>query len=329
MQKFINNPANLTSESLEGLVLANSDIITLAQDSLVVNKKLAEADRVTIVTLGAAGHEPAMSGFVGEGLVDIAIVGDIFAAPGPKACVDAIKLADKGHGVLLIVSNHTGDMLTANIAMKECARLGIAVSKVVAQEDIASAPRENADARRGLVGCFALCKLAGAAAAQGKSIDEVAALTQKLADNMASLAVAASGALNPATGEKLTPIEDGFMQFGVGLDGEGDEKQPLQSADATASLMLTTLLKDLAVTDGEKLLVIVSGSGATTLMEQLIVFRACYGILAEKGIEVAASLVGEYLTVQDAAGFELCIARMDEEMLELWKASCRTPYYKN
>lgn len=329
MQKFINNPANLARESLEGLVLANSDIITLAQDNLVVNKKLAEADRVTIVTLGAAGHEPAMSGFVGEGLVDIAVVGDIFAAPGPKACVDAIKLADKGHGVLLIVSNHTGDMLTANIAVKECAKLGIDVSKVVAQEDISSAPRESVSERRGLVGCFALCKLAGAAAAQGKSLAEVATLTQKLADNMASLAVVAKSAVNPVSGEELAHIEDGFMQLGVGQDGEGGEKQPLQSADATAALMLNALLEDLAVTAGEKLLVIVSGSGATTLMEQLVVFRACYAMLAEKGIEVAASMVGEYLTVQDAAGFQLCIARMDEEMLELWKTPCRTPYYKN
>ena len=329
MQKFINNPQNLTSESLEGLVLANSDIITLAQDSLVVNKKLAEADRVTVVTLCGAGNEPAMSGFVGEGMIDIAVVGDVFAAPGPKACVDAIKLADKGHGILLIVSNHTGDMLTANIAMKESERLGIAVSKVVAQEDIAFAPREQADERRGLVGCFALCKVAGAAAAQGKSLEEVTAIAQKLADNIASLAVAAASAINPVNGEELTHIEDGFMQLGVGSDGEGGEKQPLQSADATAALMLNALLDDLAVTAGEKLLVIVSGSGATSLMEQLIIFRACCGFLAEKGIEVAASLVGEYLTVQDAAGFELSIARMDEDMLELWKASCHTPYYKN
>lgn len=329
MQKFINNPQNLTREALEGLMLANSDIITLAQDSLVVNKNLAEANRVTVVTLCGAGHEPAMSGFVGEGLVDIAVVGDIFAAPGPKSCIDAIKLADKGHGVLLIVSNHTGDMLTANIAMKECKRLGIAVSKVVAQEDIASSPREQKAERRGLVGCFALCKVAGAAAAQGKSLAEITELTQKLADNMASLVVLAKGAVNPASGKELTHIEDGFMELGAGQDGEGGKKQPLQSADATAALMLNALLEDLAVTAGEKLLVIVNGSGATTLMEQLIVFRACYSLLAERGIEVAASLVGEYLTVQDAAGFELCIARMDEEMLNLWKVPCNTPYYKN
>lgn len=329
MQKFINNPENLTREALEGLVLAHADIVTLVQDNLIVNKKLPEADRVTVVTLGAAGHEPAMSGFVGEGLVDIAVIGDILAAPGPKACIDAIKLADKGHGVLLIVSNHTGDMLTANIVMKECERLGIAVSKVVAQEDIASCTREHACERRGLVGCFALCKLAGAAAAQGKSLEEVTALTQKMADNMASLAVAAKSAVNPANSEELAPIEDGFMQLGVGLDGEGGEKQPLHPADATAALMLNALLEDLAVTTGEKLLVIVNGSGATTLMEQLIVFRACCGLLAAKGIEVAASLVGEYLTAQDAAGFELSIARMDEELLNLWKAPCHTPYYKN
>ena len=167
MQKFINNPKNLTSELLEGLVLSNPDIITLEQGNLIVNKKLAEADRVTIVTLGGTGHEPAISGFVGEGMIDISVAGNIFAAPGPQACVEAIKMADKGHGVLFVVLNHAGDMLTGNLTMKQVKKLGINVVKVVTQEDVANAPRENADDRRGLVGCVPLYKIAGAAAAAG------------------------------------------------------------------------------------------------------------------------------------------------------------------
>ena len=146
MQKFINNPENLTSELLEGLVLSNPDIITLEQGNLIVNKKLAEADRVTIVTLGGTGHEPAISGFVGEGMIDISVAGNIFAAPGPQACVEAIKMADKGHGVLFVVLNHAGDMLTGNLTMKQVKKLGINVVKVVTQEDVANATRENADA---------------------------------------------------------------------------------------------------------------------------------------------------------------------------------------
>lgn len=329
MQKFINNPKNLTSELLEGLALSNPDIISLEQGNLVVNKKLAEADRVTIVTLGGAGHEPAISGFVGEGMVDISVVGNIFAAPGPQACVEAIKMADKGHGVLFVVLNHAGDTLTGILTMKQVNKLGLNVVKVVIQEDIANAPRENADDRRGLVGCVPLYKVAGAAAAAGKSLEEVAAIAQKFADNMATIAVATKGATHPATGMTIAQIEDGVMEVGMGQHGEGGGSQPMKSADETAAIMMNALLADLNVQSGEKLLVIINGSGATTLMEQLIVFRACHKLLAEKGIEIVASIVGEVLTVQETAGFQMCIARMNEEMLGYWNAPCRTPYYKN
>ena len=200
MKKFINDPENLTPELLEGFAAAHADLVTLGDQRMVINNKLADADRVTIVTQGGSGHEPAISGFVGEGMVDISVVGDVFAAPGPQACVDAIKLADKGKGVLYIVLNHAGDMLTGNMTMKKCAKEGLNVVKVVTQEDIANAPRSNADDRRGLVGCIPTYKIAGAAAAEGKSLEEVAAVAQRFADNMATLAVAVRGATHPATG---------------------------------------------------------------------------------------------------------------------------------
>lgn len=292
MKKFINDPENLTSELLEGLALANKDIIHLEDGNLVVNNKLKDADRVTIVTLGGTGHEPAISGFVGEGMVDISVAGNVFAAPGPQACIEAIKMADKGHGVLFVVLNHAGDMLTGNLTMKQVKKLGLNVIKVVTQEDIANAPRSNADDRRGLVGCVPLYKIAGAAAAAGKSLEEVAAVAQKFADNMATIAVAAKGATHPATDMVIAQIEEGKMEIGMGQHGEG-------------------------------------GGGATTLMEQLIVFRKCCHYLAEKGIEVVANIVGEVLTVQEMAGFQLFIARMDDELLKYWNAPCRTPYYKN
>lgn len=206
MKKFINDPENLTAEVLEGLALANPDILELGEDNMVINKKLDCADRVTIVTQGGSGHEPAIEGFVGEGMVDIDVVGDIFAAPGPQACVDAIKLADKGKGVLYIVLNHAGDMLTGNMTMKQCKKQGLNVAKVVTQEDVSNAPRENADDRRGLVGCIPTYKIAGAAAAEGRSLEEVAAVAQRFADNMATLAVAVRGATHPQTGTLLAEL---------------------------------------------------------------------------------------------------------------------------
>ena len=186
MQKFINNPDTLTTEMLQGLALAHSELVSLELGKLVVNRKLAEADRVTIVALGGSGCEPALSGFVGEGMLDIAVVGDVFAAPGPQACIEAIKLADKGKGVLLVALNHAGDILASNLAMKQAEKLCINVAKIVVQDDIADAPREEAQNRRGMVGAVPLLKIAGAAALAGKSLEEVAAIAQGFADNMAT-----------------------------------------------------------------------------------------------------------------------------------------------
>ncbi len=329
MQKFINKAENITSEMLEGLALAHPDILELEQGSLVVNKKLAQAERVTIVTIGGTGNEPAVSGFVGEGMVDVAAIGDVFAAPGPSACLKAVQMADRGQGVLLVVPNHTGAVLTSNIVLKEAQKLGLNVMRVVVQDDIGDVAQENAAERRGFVGCVPVYKVAGAAAQAGKTLTEVAAIAQKFAENMVSLGVAIRSAIHPQTGEQLLAVNEGMMKVGVGQHGEGGAEQPLPTADEAAAVMLDILLENLNVQAGEKLLVIVSGSGATTLMEQLIVFRACHKLLTEKGIEVAASYVGELLTVQEAAGVQLCLARMDTELLDYWNAPCYTAYYKN
>ena len=329
MKKFINDPSNLTKELLEGLALANADVLEYVDGKMIVNKKLKDANRVTIVTLGGTGHEPAISGFVGEGMVDISVPGDIFAAPGPQACLEAIKMAEKGHGVLFVVLNHAGDMLTGNLTMKAAKKEGLKVIKVVTQEDISNAPRENGEDRRGLVGCIPLYKIAGAAAAEGKTLEEVAEIAQKFADNMATIAVAARGATHPTTGDMIAELGEDEMEIGMGQHGEGGGgRMPLKSADETAEIMIEALLKDLNVVSGEKLLVVINGSGATTLMEQLIVFRKVHNYLKEKGIEVVANVVGEILTVQEQAGFQMMIARMDDEMLHYWNKSCNTPYFK-
>ncbi|MGI6714997.1 MAG: dihydroxyacetone kinase subunit DhaK [Bacilli bacterium] len=327
MKKFINNPENLTHEALEGLVAAHADLVELGDENMIINKNLAGADRVTIVTQGGSGHEPAISGFVGDGMIDISVVGDIFAAPGPKACVDAIKLADKGKGVLYIVLNHAGDMLTGNLTMKQCKKDGIHVNKVVTQDDIANAPRENSDDRRGLVGCIPTYKIAGAAAAEGKSLEEVTAIAQRFADNMATLAVAVRGATHPMTGQLLADLGDDEMEIGMGQHGEeGGGRQPMKSADETAEIMVKALVKDLDIKPGEQVMLIINGSGSTTLMEQLLIFRAAKKILEDMGIKVAADYVGELLTVQEQAGFQMFLARMDDELLRLWNAPAQTPY---
>ena len=327
MKKFINNPDHLTAELLEGLALSNPDILEVQENNLVVNKKLKDANRVTLVTIGGAGHEPALEGFVGEGMVDISVVGDIFAAPGYKAILQAIKQADKGKGVLLVVLNHAGDMLAGDRTMKEVEKLGLNVIKVVTQEDISNAPRSDAGNRRGLVGAVALYKIAGAAAAAGKSLEEVAALAQDFADNMATIAVACKTATHPQSGSDFATLGEDEMEVGMGQHGEGGGgRQKMATADKTADIMADALIKDLDLKSGEDVMVMVNGSGATTLMEMLIVFRRVHQILTAKGINIVASWVEEILTVQEQAGFQLFMARMDAEKLAYWQAPARTPY---
>lgn len=329
MKKFINSQENLTAELLEGFAAAHRDLVALEPGNMVVNKRLASANRVTIVTQGGSGHEPAISGFVGDGMVDISVVGDIFAAPGPQACVDAIKKADRGKGVLYIVLNHAGDMLTGNLTMKQAAKEGLKVLKVVTQEDVSNAPRENSDDRRGLVGCIPTYKIAGAAAAEGKTLEEVAAVAQRFADNMATLAVAARGATHPSTGSMLADLGEDEMEIGMGQHGEGGGgRQPMKTADETADIMVRALIDDLSIKSGEKIMLILNGAGATTMMELFIIYRRCERILKEYGVEIVANYVGELLTVQEQAGFQMFMARMDDELLRYWNAPCNTPYMK-
>lgn len=328
MKKFINSGDTLTKELLKGLSLAFGDKIEVKENNLVVNKKMACSDRVHIVTLGGAGHEPALSGFVGEGMFDISVVGDIFAAPGPAPVFEALKLAEGSKGALLVVLNHAGDMMAADMAMEMAEDAGIKAVRINTQEDISNAPREDGENRRGLVGCVPLSKIAGGAAAAGKNLEEVQAVAQKFADNMATIAVASRGATHPANGAEISSFGDDDMEIGMGQHGEGGGgRMKMKTAGEVAAIMTDALIKDLSLKSGEKVMLVVNGSGATTLMEQLIVFKDCAEFLASKGITVVAQMVGEILTVQEAAGFQLFIARMDDEMLEYWKAPCSTPYY--
>lgn len=328
MKKFLNKPENLVDELLEGYAMAYPKYIKLTDDRIVVRAKEKEANKVGIVTLGGSGHEPALSGWVGKGLLDISVPGEIFAAPGAPKCLKALKMAEKGAGVLFIVLNHAGDMLSANITMGMAEQEGLNVKKVVTQEDISNAPRSDSDNRRGLVGCLPVYKVAGAAAEEGKSLDYCAEVAQRLADNMATIAVAMKPATHPNTGDPFFELPDDEMEVGVGQHGEaGSGRMKIQTADQTADIMLNMLLDDLDVKKGEKLLLMLNGVGGTTLMELFLVFRACKKILDKKGIELVASRAGEFLTVQEQAGFQMFIARMDDELLRLWDAPCDSPFF--
>jgi dihydroxyacetone kinase-like protein len=225
------------------------------------------------------------------------------------------------------VLNHPGDVLTANVTMQLAEKQGLKVKMILTHEDISSGPRDKPEERRGLIGFLPVYKVAGAAAEEGRTLEQVLAIAERLEANMRTLSVAAKTATHPSTGQALQNLGDDEMEIGAGQHGEaGSGRMKLKTADETADIMLGQLLEDLEAKEGEELLVIVNGTGATTLMELFLVFRRMSQILSSKKIKIARSLVGEYITAQEQGGFQMFIARMDRELLRLWDAPCDTPY---
>ncbi len=326
MKKLINDPENLVQELLEGFALANRGKVALSGSNLVVRATPKAADKVALVTLGGSGHEPALSGFVGAGMLDISVPGEVFAAPGPPRVIEALRAANRDAGVLFIVLNHAGDVMSAKIAMDMAKREGLKVRQVLTHEDISGGTRENPDERRGLAGCLPVIKVAGAAAELGRSLEECAAVAERMEAGMATLAVALSGATHPSTGDVIAEIPAGMMVVGMGQHGEaGGGTQQLKTADATAEIMLEALLADIKAKPGDELFVMLNGVGATTLMELYLVLRRAGQLLEAKGMTLARSLVGEFLTVQEMGGFQMCVGKLDSELKALWDAPCNSP----
>ncbi len=326
MKKFLNDPANIVNELLEGFALANADKIKVVENNLVVRVNPKPEGQVALVTLGGSGHEPALSGFVGDGMLDISVPGEIFAAPGPPRVIEALRMANREAGVLFIVLNHAGDVMSADVAMEMAEKEGLNVKMVLTHEDISAGSRENTEDRRGLAGCLPLIKVVGAAAEQGKSLDECHALAVRMEENMATLAVAVTGATHPATGEVIAEVGEADMVVGMGQHGEaGGGTQPMKTADETAVIMADALVDDLKIKAGETVMAMINGVGSTTMMEMFIVLGSLKKALDAKNITLARSIAGEFLTVQEMGGFQMYLARMDEEMLKLWDAPCSSP----
>lgn len=328
MKKMINKPEDLVSELLEGFSLAFLDKIKMTNNRIITRATPKAEGKVALVTLGGCGHEPGLSGFVGHGVLDASVPGEIFAAPAPDRCLDAIKMADRGAGVLFVVLNHAGDVLTANYTMEMARKQELNVRILLVHEDIASGPAEKPEERRGLVGFFPVIKIAGAAADSGLSLDEVFDIAQQVEHHTRTLAVAFTSATHPVTGEAIASIPENEMVIGMGQHGEaGGSQMPMKSADETADLMLGQLIEDLGVKAGDDLLVMLNGAGATTLMELFIIFRRVQKILTEKGIHVPRNKIGEFITTQEMAGFQMNITKLNSTLIEFWDAPCDTPYF--
>jgi len=328
MKKFINSPKHVVQELLEGYTLAYHQYVQLTANQLVVRTTPKDRGKVGVVALASSGHEPGICGFVGAGMLDVAVPGEIFAAPGPSGCLDALRLAERGAGVVLIVLNHTSDLLTANITMEQAHRLNLNVKLIVVHEDVSIAPRSKPEMRRGLVGCLFMYKIIGAAAEAGLNIETIVTLAERLGQRIGTIAVATRPATHPATGKAMFALSEGQVELGMGIHGEpGTGKITFATADDLTENMVLKLLADENATAGDRVIIIVNGAGATSLMELFIIYRKVHEVLLKHEIIIADCRIGEYITTQEQAGFSICMAQVDEELLGFWKAPCHTPYF--
>lgn len=327
-KKLINAPEALIDEMIAGMVAAHPDMLCVegATGRAVVAVDGPRDGKVGIVIGGGSGHEPAFAGYVGRGLADAAAVGNVFASPSPEQIMDAARAANGGAGLLFLYGNYTGDVLNFDMAAEECATLGIEARSIAINDDVASAPADRADERRGIAGDFFVFKIAGAAAEQGFDLDATERAARKAQANTRSMGVALSACSMPQTGKLNFEIGDDEMEIGMGLHGEpGMRRGKIESADAVTEQLLGAVLDDMALASGDQVAVLVNGLGATSQLELYIINRRVAEILTERGIKTHYTWVGEYATSLEMAGASISLMKLDDELRTLLDAPCRTP----
>lgn len=319
MQRIINDPDLVVEDMLKGFVKVHSDIVATTSNPRVIKSVYAKQEgRVGVVTGGGSGHKPAFIGYVGDKMVDAVAVGEVFSSPTAKAFYDAFVEADSGNGIACLYGNYAGDNMNVKMAVKMAKKAGITVKTVVANDDVASAPKDEMQKRRGVAGEILMWKCAGAKAAKGASLDEVIATAQKAIDNTKSVGIGLSSCTIPSNGKPNFHIEDGTMEVGIGHHGEpGIEVAKLATADEMAQKMLDVILPDQPFEKGDDVVVLVSGLGATPIMELYILYNKVENILSDKGINVHYSYVGNYFTSLEMMGATLTVMKLDDELKEL------------
>ncbi len=319
MQTFVNNTDQVVDDMLRGFLKAHRNLVVAAENPRVIRYKDAPiAGKVGIVTGGGSGHKPAFIGYVGRNMIDAVAVGEIFSSPTAKSFFDAFKAADSGHGVACLYGNYAGDNMNVKIAMRMAAKQGIEVKCVVANDDVPSAPRHEREKRRGVAGEILMWKVAAAKAAEGANLDSVITTAQKAIDNTRSIGVGLAPCSIPAVGHPNFSIEEGKMEVGIGHHGEpGISVEPLQSADQIAEKMITAVLDDRPIQKGQQVVALLSGLGATPVMELYILYNKLEALLSRHDLSVFKSYVGNYFTSLDMRGATLTLMELDEELAPL------------
>ncbi len=327
MKKLINSPDDVASETMEGLALAFPQSVKRLEGVRAIARCDAPIQgKVAVVTGGGSGHEPMWWCYVGRGMPDASVAGNIFAAPPPGPIYKTAKAVDGGRGVLFVYGNYSGDVLNFDAAVEMLEAENIPIAFVRTTDDVASAPSNRKNERRGTAGSFFTLKVAAARSEEGAGLEEVAATTEKANSSTRSMALALSSCTIPASGRPNFQIGEDEVEIGMGGHGEpGIYHGPMRRADELAQLMISNILADDSASPGDEVAVLVNGMGATPLGELLIMYRAVHRLLTEAKLKIFRSYVGNYSTTLDMAGCSVSLMRMDDELKRLLIAPADSP----
>ena len=328
MKKFINAVEQVEDQMIQGMVKAYPQYVKKLDCGNVVVRANKKEGKVALISGGGSGHEPAHGGYVGEGMLDAAVAGAVFTSPTPDQVYEGIKAIATDAGVLMVIKNYTGDVMNFEMAADMARDEGIKVAQVVVNDDVAVKDSLYTVGRRGVAGTVFVHKIAGAMAETGADLDAVQAVAQKVIDNVRTMGAAIEPCTVPAAGKPGFELSEDEMEVGIGIHGEpGTHREKIKTADEITDLLLAQILADIDYT-GSEVAVMVNSSGATPLMELFIINNRVADVLAEKGVKVYKTFVGEYMTSIEMAGFSISLLRLDDQLKELLDAKADTPAFK-
>ncbi|HEO2048181.1 TPA: dihydroxyacetone kinase subunit DhaK [Streptococcus agalactiae] len=326
MKKILNQPTDVVTEMLDGLAYVHNDLVHRIEGFDIIARNEEKSGKVALISGGGSGHEPSHAGFVGEGMLSAAVCGAVFTSPTPDQVLEAIKEADEGAGVFMVIKNYSGDIMNFEMAQDMAEMEGIEVASVVVDDDIAVEDSLYTQGKRGVAGTILVHKILGHAARHGKSLQEIKAIADELVPNIHTVGLALSGATVPEVGKLGFVLAEDEIEFGIGIHGEpGYRKEKMQPSKALATELVDKLIESFDAKSGEKYGVLINGMGATPLMEQYVFANDVAKLLEDKGIEVNYKKLGNYMTSIDMAGLSLTLIKLEnQEWLEALNSDVTT-----
>lgn len=323
MKKIINNPENVVTEMLDGLAYVHHDLVHRLPGFDIIARNEQAPGQVGLISGGGSGHEPAHAGFVGDGMLSAAIAGAVFTSPTPDQILEAIKEADQGAGVFMVVKNYSGDIMNFEMAQELAEMEGIEVASVVVDDDIAVENSLYTQGRRGVAGTIFVHKILGHAAREGKSLAEIKDLADKIVPNIHTIGLALSGATVPEVGKPGFVLAEDEIEYGIGIHGEpGYRKESMQPSRLLAEELTGKLIEAFEAKTGERYALLINGMGATPLMEQYIFANDVASLLGDAGLDVVYRKLGNYMTSIDMAGLSLTLMKIEDDA---WLTALESP----